>query len=47
MKIISINFAVLATIPLTVWAAATGRIDWWVFVAVWASHLSATITFRK
>jgi len=47
MKIFTINLALLATIPLTIWLAATNRIGWWTVVAIWASHVSAMISFRK
>jgi hypothetical protein len=43
----SINLAFFVTIPLTVWLAATGRISWAVFVAVWVPHLTVTSTFSK
>ena len=44
---VKINVALLVTVPLTIWLAASGRIDWWTFGAVWASHISAAITFNK
>jgi hypothetical protein len=47
IKQVKINAAFLVTIPLTIWLATSGRIDWWTFVAVWVSHISVAIIFNK
>ena len=44
---VKINLAFLITVPLTIWLAASGRIDWWTLVAVWVSHISAGTTLNR
>ena len=43
---VKINVAFLITVPLTIWLAVSGRIDWWTLAVVWVSHISATITLN-
>ena len=46
MKTYNLNVASILTVPFTIWLAATGRIEWWTFFAIWAAQFSVTMTFK-
>lgn len=46
-KKFEINIAHLVSVPLTIWLAYTGRIDWWILLAVWLPTFEFSISRKS
>ncbi len=44
---ITINLITFFAIPLALWLGVTGKVDWWVLIMIWVSHLCIALTFEK
>ena len=40
-------FGIVVSLPFTLYAACAGHISWWVFAAIWISHIELTTTWRR